>query len=166
MDPVFGLMDTKPLSSVSLYPFHTLPILRGALPLGRGVISLPQARKRNTATQPLGSPERSARVSSTLRVVASIPQANTLNILVRLSATLFPSTLSCQCLLHSPLLTRLQVIRVSLHVPNNVLRLNLALEAAEGILQRLALLQSNFSQAHHPQSGLKQTHQKLTLLCC
>src|SRR5215831_1101806 len=89
-------------------------------------------------------------VASTLRVVASIPQAITLNILVRLSANLFSSTLSRQSLLHSPPLAGLQVIRVTLYVPNDVLRLNLALEAAEGILQRLALLQSNFSQAHHP----------------
>ena len=121
-------------------------------PLGRGVISLPQARKRNTATQPRIT-RTIARVSSTLRVVASIPQAITLNILVRLSVNLFSSTLSRQSLLHSPPLAGLQVIRVTLYVPNDVLRLNLALEAAEGILQRFALLQSNFCQTKkHPQT--------------
>src|SRR5262249_58389809 len=89
-------------------------------------------------------------VASTLRVVASIPQAITLNILVRLSVNLFSSTLSRQSLLHSPPLAGLQVIGVTLYVPNDVLRLNLALEPTEGILQRLSFVQSNFSQVVTP----------------
>src|SRR5262249_41772125 len=60
-----------------------------------------------------------------------VHQANTLNILIRLSATLFSSTLSRQSLLHSPPLAGLQVIGVALYVPNDVLRLNLALEVSE-----------------------------------
>src|SRR5215469_12613702 len=76
------------------------------------------------------------------------------NILIRPSATLFSRTLSCQCLLYSPLLTGLQIIGVTLYVPNDVLRLNLAFEPTECILQRLALMQSNFSQTHHPHPAL------------
>src|SRR5579864_7000791 len=64
--------------------------------------------------------------------------------LIRLSPDFFPGTLARQSLLHSALLARLQVIGVTLHFLNDVLRLNLALEAAKGVLQRLTLLQSNF----------------------
>src|SRR5215471_1025480 len=102
------------------------------------------------------APKITRTISACVQYLASCRFQSTkqmyLNILFRLSATLFSSTLSRQSLLHSPPLAGLQVIRVTLYIPNDVLRLNLALEAAEGILQRLALLQSNFSQAHHPQS--------------
>src|SRR5271166_2777821 len=73
--------------------------------------------------------------------------------LLRLSAILFSGALSCQSLLHSALLARLQVVRVTLNVLNDVFRLNLAFEPTEGVLQRLTLLQSNFCQTHHPQTS-------------
>ena len=53
--------------------------------------------------------------------------------------------------LHPTSFARLQVVGVTLHFLNDVFRLNLALEAAQGVLQGLALLQSNFCQTHHPQ---------------
>jgi len=55
-------------------------------------------------------------------------------------------TLACQGLFHARFLARLQVIGVTLHFPNDVFLLDLAFEAAQGIFQRLALLQSNFCQ--------------------
>src|SRR5215813_2385386 len=117
----------------------------------RALVNLPQERKRNTATQ---TPRITRTISACVQYFASCRFPSTkqmyLDILIRLSATLFSSTLARQSLLRSPPVAGLQVIRVTLYVPNDVLRLNLALEAAEGILQRLALLQSNFSQAHHP----------------
>jgi hypothetical protein len=54
--------------------------------------------------------------------------------LVLLFAILFASTLACQCLFDALLLARFQVIGVTLHFLNDVFRLNLALEAAKGIL--------------------------------
>src|SRR5262249_41640436 len=81
--------------------------------------------------------------------------------LIRLSANLFPGTLSRQSLLQSPPLARLQVVGVTLHFLNDVFGLNLALEATQGILQRLTFLQSNFCQADHPQTELI-AHTKLT----
>lgn len=44
-----------------------------------------------------------------------------------------------------------------LHFLNDVPRLNLALESTQGILQRLALLQSNLRQNHHPQTRINRT---------
>jgi hypothetical protein len=85
--------------------------------------------------------------------------------LIRLPAILFSGTLSRQSLLQSPLLARLQVVRVTLHCPNNVLGLNFALEPTEGILQRLALLQSNFRQIITPQTGPDGTKYSLHHLC-
>ena len=70
--------------------------------------------------------------------------------LIGLSANLFSGTLSRQSLLESPLLARLQVVGMTLHFLNDVFRLNLALEPTQRILQRLALLQSNFCQTLHP----------------
>jgi len=72
---------------------------------------------------------------------------------LRLFANLFSGTLSCQSLLHPALLARLQVEGVTLHFLDDVFGYNLALEATKGVLQRLALLQSNFCQAHHPQTS-------------
>ena len=71
--------------------------------------------------------------------------------LTRLPTNLFSGALSRQSLLQSPLLARLQVVGMTLHLLNDILRLNLALKPTEGILQRFALLQSNFCQTHHPQ---------------
>src|SRR5260370_27025394 len=50
-----------------------------------------------------------------------------------LSALLFSGTLSRQGLLGSALRARLQVIGVALHFSDDVFRLNLALEATEGV---------------------------------
>jgi hypothetical protein len=53
--------------------------------------------------------------------------------LIWLSALLFSGTLSRQGLLGSALRARLQVIGVALHFSDDVLCLNLALEATEGV---------------------------------
>src|SRR5207245_7725523 len=52
--------------------------------------------------------------------------------LIWLSTNLFSGTLSRQSLLQSPLLARLQVVRMTLHFLNDVFRLNLALEPTQG----------------------------------
>jgi len=70
------------------------------------------------------------------------------------SANLFSGTLSRQSLLLSPLLARLQVVGMTLHFLNDVFRLNLALEPTQGILQRFAVMQSNFCQTDHPQTKI------------
>src|SRR5205823_10101739 len=57
-----------------------------------------------------------------------------------------------QCLLHSALRARFQVKGVTLHFLYDVFRLNLAFEPTQGILDRLAFLQSNFCQSAHPQA--------------
>jgi len=61
-------------------------------------------------------------------------------------AHLLPGTLSRQSLLDPALRSRLQVKGVALHVFDNLFRLHLALESAQGILQRLTFLQSNLCQ--------------------
>jgi hypothetical protein len=66
----------------------------------------------------------------------------------------FPTTflsvpLASQRLLGPFLLSRLQVKRVPFDLFDDVLLLNLALEPAEGIFQRFALLQFNFGQLQH-----------------
>ena len=58
---------------------------------------------------------------------------------------LFPAALSRQSLFDSFLFARLQVEGVLLNLFDDVLLLDLALEAAEGIFDRLALVQSHFS---------------------
>src|SRR3954454_5112674 len=63
--------------------------------------------------------------------------------------------LACERLFHTLLLARLQVIGMTLHFFDNVFRLNLTLEATKGVLQRLALLQSNFCQTRHHRSAPK-----------
>jgi hypothetical protein len=75
----------------------------------------------------------------------------TLSISIRLFANLFPGTLSRQSLLYSALIARLQVEGVTLHFLDDVLGLNFAFESTKSILNRFALLQSNFCHAHHPQ---------------
>ena len=52
----------------------------------------------------------------------------------RFFANLLSSTLSRQSLLHPALRARLQVEGVAFHFLNDVFRLNLALEATEGII--------------------------------
>src|ERR1017187_10172578 len=70
--------------------------------------------------------------------------------LVPLFANLLSGTLLRQSLLHPASLTRLQVVGVTLHILNNVFRHNHAFEPPQGVLQRLAFLQSNFCHSHHP----------------
>jgi len=86
--------------------------------------------------------------------------------LIRLSATLFSGTLSCQSFLQSALLARLQIVGVTPHFFNDVFRLNLALEPTKGIFQRLAVLQSNFCQTHHLPTKTKRAHLSLPHLYC
>src|SRR5882724_11740904 len=69
--------------------------------------------------------------------------------LIRLFATLFSGTLSCQSFLHALLLSRFEIKGVAPDLLDDVLLLHLALEATKGILQRLALLQSNLCQSDH-----------------
>ena len=54
--------------------------------------------------------------------------------LVLLFASFFAASLSCQRFLNALLFARLEVKGVTLHFLNNVLGLNLALEAAKGVL--------------------------------
>jgi hypothetical protein len=72
-----------------------------------------------------------------------------LSVSIRLFANLFPRTLSRQSLLYSTLIARLQVEGVTLHLLNDVLGLNFALESPKRIFHRFAFLQSNFCHAHH-----------------
>ena len=81
--------------------------------------------------------------------------------LIWLPANLLSGTLSRQGLLQSPLRARLQVVGVTLHFLDDVFRLNLALEPAQGILQRFTFLQSNFCQADHPQTSPDATKERL-----
>jgi hypothetical protein len=79
---------------------------------------------------------------------------------IRLFARLFSGTLPRQSLLHPSLLARLQVEGVTLHFLNNVFAYYLFLETTKGILQRLALLQSNFCQTYHPRPVLNHRRTK------
>ena len=58
-----------------------------------------------------------------------------------------------QSLFHPAFLARLQIVGVTFDFLDNVFRHNLALEASKSVLQRLALLQSNFCQIYHPLTG-------------
>src|SRR5438067_2380858 len=72
------------------------------------------------------------------------------------------------CRLHGEweLLARLRIVGVTPHFFNDVFRLNLPLEPTKGILQRLAVLQSNFCQTHHLPTKTKRAHLSLTHLYC
>ena len=61
----------------------------------------------------------------------------------------FPAALACQSFFYTLLLAGLQIKRVALNLLNDVFLLHLAFEAAQCIFQRLALLQSNFSQRNY-----------------
>ena len=65
---------------------------------------------------------------------------------VTIPAVLLFRSLTRQGLLHPTLLSRLEVIRVSLHFPDDLFRLNLAFEPSQCIVQRLAFLQTHFCQ--------------------
>ena len=80
-----------------------------------------------------------------------------------LLANLFSGTLSGQRFLHPSFRARLQVEGVTLYFLNDVFCLNLALEPAQGVLDRLAFLQSNFCQSHHPQPSTMLDSLKLIL---
>jgi hypothetical protein len=56
------------------------------------------------------------------------------------------AALTRQCFLYPFLFAGFQVKGVTLHFLDNVLLLHLPLEATQGIFQRFAFLQSNFSQ--------------------
>ena len=72
-----------------------------------------------------------------------------LRFLLDFPATVLPVSFASQRLLGPELLTRLQVKGVSLHFLNNVLLLDLTLEAAKGVLQRFALLKLYFRQTKY-----------------
>ena len=73
-----------------------------------------------------------------------------LAVLVALLADFLSGALLRQGLLHPFSLPWLQVVGVTLYFLDNVFGLNLAFKAAQGVFQRLALLQSNFCHAYHP----------------
>ena len=78
--------------------------------------------------------------------------------LIRLFSTLFSSTLSRQRFFHALLLSRFEVEGVTPDLLDDVFLLYLAFEPTKGILQRLALLQSNFCQSDHlPASNQSRT---------
>jgi hypothetical protein len=66
--------------------------------------------------------------------------------LLDLPAILLPVSLTGQRLLSPQLLSRLQVEGVPFDLLDDVLLLDLSLEAATGVFQRFALLKLNFSQ--------------------
>ncbi len=72
-----------------------------------------------------------------------------LNYLLYFSPALFPVSLSSQCLLDSLFLAWFQVKGVALYLFNNVLCLDLTLEAAQSVLYRFALLNFDFRQLNN-----------------
>jgi hypothetical protein len=70
-------------------------------------------------------------------------------LLVLFFPSFFPAALAGQSFLHTPLFAGFQVKGVALHFPDDVLLLHLALEAAQGVLKRFSLLQSDFRQCNH-----------------
>jgi hypothetical protein len=66
--------------------------------------------------------------------------------LILLFASLFPATFACERFLNALLLAWLQVEGVTLDLLDNVFLLHLALEAAQRILEGLALLEPDFCQ--------------------
>jgi hypothetical protein len=81
--------------------------------------------------------------------------------LLDLPAILLPVAFASQRLLGPQLLSRLQVKRVSLDLFNNVLLLDLTLEAPEGVFQRFALLKLYFSQT----KNTSQLDRKIPVRC-
>jgi len=69
-----------------------------------------------------------------------------LRLLILLLANLLPVPFASQRLLYALFLAWFQVERMPLYFLDNVFRLYLTFEAAEGIFQWLALLYSNFRQ--------------------
>src|SRR6266568_2294656 len=69
--------------------------------------------------------------------------------LLNLPAILLPVSFAGQRLLGPELLARLQIEGVPLDFLDDVLLLDLSLEAAKGVFQRFALLKLNFSQTKY-----------------
>ena len=69
------------------------------------------------------------------------------NVLVLFVSGLFTSPFTSQCCFHSSLLSWFQVEGMLFDFFNDVLLLNLPLEATQRVLQRLSVLKSNFSQS-------------------
>lgn len=82
-----------------------------------------------------------------------IDAALSLRLLVLFLAYLLPVPLASQRFFHALLLAGFQVKRMPLYFLDDVFCLYLTFEAAEGILQRLALLHSYFRQYSHPQTS-------------
>jgi hypothetical protein len=71
-------------------------------------------------------------------------------LILRLFANLLLRPFARQSLLYTKLGARLQIVGMTLDFLDDVFRLNFALEATQGALNGLALLQSNFSQPKSP----------------
>src|SRR5215510_15709347 len=84
---------------------------------------------------------------------------------VLLPTNLLSGTLLRQSLFESALSARFQIVGVTPHFLDDVFRLNLALEPTQGILQRLALMQSNFCQSYHPSLRPQGTESSFSHLC-
>jgi len=70
-------------------------------------------------------------------------------VLVLFLTNLLAIALAGQCFLYPLLLTWLQVKRVTLHFFDNVFSLNFALETAQCVLERLALLNTDLCQGKY-----------------
>ncbi|GEM_PF-5331915 len=67
--------------------------------------------------------------------------------LISLEPGLFPDTLAGQSFLHPPLFSWLEIVGVTFDFLNDIFLLDLALETAKRIFQRLAFLKPYFSQS-------------------
>jgi len=76
-----------------------------------------------------------------------LPQINQL---VLLLASLLAIPLACQCCFHATLFARFQIVGMTLYFLDDVFLLNLPLEAAQSIFERLAFLYTNFRQNFPP----------------
>src|ERR1700744_964966 len=75
-----------------------------------------------------------------------------LHLLVLLFASFLAIPLTCQCFLHALLFAWFQIKGVTLDFLDDVLLLNLALEATQCIFERLAFLNANLCQKLHLQT--------------
>ena len=76
------------------------------------------------------------------RILANSGQAN----LVLFLTNLLAIALACKSFLDAALFAGLQIKRVALNFLDNIFRLHLALETAQGVLKGFAFLDSNFCQ--------------------
>ena len=95
-------------------------------------------------------PERSSSVHGRDATTALLQSLSTLgrtsDPIRRLSRLLLPGAFASQCRLNSLLLAWLQIESVPLDVLDDFLLQDFALEAAQRVLQRFAILDLNFSQ--------------------